>query len=132
MEKTKIFLPPLHIKLGLTKNFVKAMDKEGEGFAYLKQKFPQVSDAKIKQGIFVGHQIRALFGDSIFTEKLNKFETRARRAFENVCKNFLGNTRSPNYIEIVEELLDAYKALGCNTSLKFILCTPICISFLQT
>jgi hypothetical protein len=28
----------------------------------------------------------------------------------------LGNTRSPNYIEIVEELLDAYKALGCNTS----------------
>jgi hypothetical protein len=45
------------------------MDKEGEGFAYLKQKFPQVSDAKIKEGIFVGPQIRALFGDSIFTVK---------------------------------------------------------------
>ena len=59
------------------------MDK-GEGFAYLKQKFPQVSDAKIKEGIFVGTQIRALFGDSIFTEKLNKFENRAWRAFENV------------------------------------------------
>jgi hypothetical protein len=73
VEKTKIFLPPLHIKLGLTKNFVKCMDTEGEGFAYLKQNFPQVSDAKIKEGIFVGPQIRALFGDSIFTEKLNKF-----------------------------------------------------------
>jgi hypothetical protein len=36
VEKPKIFLPPLHIKLGLTKNFVKGMDKEGEGFAYLK------------------------------------------------------------------------------------------------
>jgi hypothetical protein len=72
VEKTKIFLPPLHITLRLTKNFVKGMDKKkGEGFAYLKQKFPQVSDAKIKAGIFVGPQIRALLGDSIFTEKLN-------------------------------------------------------------
>jgi hypothetical protein len=43
------------------------MDKEVEGFAYLKQKFPQVSDANIKEGIFVGSQIRALLGDSIFT-----------------------------------------------------------------
>jgi hypothetical protein len=31
VEKTKIFLPPLRIKMGLTKNFVKGMDKEGEG-----------------------------------------------------------------------------------------------------
>jgi hypothetical protein len=30
----------------------------------------------------------------------------------------LGDTRSSNYIEIVEELLDAYKALGCNMSPK--------------
>jgi hypothetical protein len=84
VEKTKIFLPLLHIKLGLTKNFVKGMNKEGEGFAYLKQKFPQVSDAKIKEELFVGPKIRALFRDSIFTEKLNKFENRAWRAFENV------------------------------------------------
>jgi len=28
----KIFLPPLHIKLGLMKNFVKGMDKTGHGF----------------------------------------------------------------------------------------------------
>jgi hypothetical protein len=34
------------------------------------------------------------------------------KASQNVCKNVLGNIRSPNYIEIVEELLDAYKALG--------------------
>jgi hypothetical protein len=116
VEKTKIFLPPCHIKLELTKNFVKAMDKEGEGFAYLKQKFPQVSDAKIKEEIFVGPQIRALLEDYIFTEKLNKFKNRAWRAFENTC--ILGNIRSPIYIEIMEELLDAYKAMECNMSLK--------------
>ena len=28
----KIFLPPLHIKQGLMKNFVKGMDKTGRGF----------------------------------------------------------------------------------------------------
>jgi hypothetical protein len=118
VEKTKIFLLPLHIKLGITKNFVKAMEKEGNGFAHLKQKFLQVSGAKIKERIFVGPQIRALFGDSIFTEKLNKFENRAWRAFQKACKYFLGNIRSPNYIKIVEELLDAYKALGCIMSIK--------------
>ena len=28
----KIYLPPLHIKLGLIKNFVRGMDKTGRGF----------------------------------------------------------------------------------------------------
>jgi len=32
----KIFLPPLHIKLGLLRNFVKGMDKTGRGFEYLR------------------------------------------------------------------------------------------------
>ena len=74
-----------------------------------------MSDAKIKEGIVVGRQIRALLGDSIFTEKLNKFENIAWTAFENVCKNLLGNIRSPNYIEIVEEFLDAY-----NTGMQYV------------
>jgi hypothetical protein len=68
VEKTKIFLSPLHIKLGLTKHFVKAMDKEGEGFAYLKQKFPQVSDAKIKEGIFIGPKLEH-FWQILFSPK---------------------------------------------------------------
>jgi hypothetical protein len=28
----KVFLPPLHIRLGLMKNFIKAMNKKGVGF----------------------------------------------------------------------------------------------------
>jgi len=39
----KIFLPPLHIKLGLMKNFVKGMDRTGSGFEYVRNKFPDVS-----------------------------------------------------------------------------------------
>ena len=52
----KIFLPPppLHIKLVLMKDFVKGMDKTGRGFECLRNKFPDVSDGKIKEGIFIG------------------------------------------------------------------------------
>ncbi|GBN80269.1 hypothetical protein AVEN_23747-1 [Araneus ventricosus] len=38
----KILWPPFHIKLGLMKNFVKAMDCGGTGFQYLRPKFPKV------------------------------------------------------------------------------------------
>ena len=50
----KCFCPRLHIKLGLTKNCVKGIDKTGHGFEYVRNKFPNVSDAKIKEGIFIG------------------------------------------------------------------------------
>ena len=56
----KIYLLPLHIKLGLMKNFVRGMDKTGRGFEYVRNTFPNVSDAKIKEGIFIGLQIREL------------------------------------------------------------------------
>jgi len=49
-EWHKILLPPLHIKLGLMKNFVKAMDRTGSTFKYLAEKFPPLSEAKIKEG----------------------------------------------------------------------------------
>jgi len=45
----KIFLPHLHIKLGLMKNFVKNMAESGRGFEYLVNKFPNVSESKIKK-----------------------------------------------------------------------------------
>ena len=42
-----VLLPPLHITLGLMKNFVKAMNKDGEGFRYITAQFgPQKSEAK--------------------------------------------------------------------------------------
>lgn len=43
VEREKVIMPPLHIKLGLMKNFVKALEKtNSEGFLYLRQKFPEV------------------------------------------------------------------------------------------
>jgi hypothetical protein len=60
-------LPPLHIKVGLIKMFVKVIDKESEWFACLRQKFPKISEAKIKEGIFVGPQIKERFEDQDFS-----------------------------------------------------------------
>jgi hypothetical protein len=36
VDKSKIYVPPLHIKLGLIKVIVKAVDKETERFGYLR------------------------------------------------------------------------------------------------
>ena len=45
VEPSKVFLPLLHIKLGLFKNFVKPMDIECEGFKYIGKKFSYKSEA---------------------------------------------------------------------------------------
>lgn len=113
-----VILPPLHIKLGLMKQFVKAMDRNGQGFAYLTTKFPRLSDAKIKEGVFVGPQIRYLMKDDTFDTLLSRKEKRSWIAFKKVCKQFLGRHRSEDYKDVVKEMLNAYKDMGCNMSLK--------------
>ena len=65
-------MPPWHIKLGLMKNFVKVMDKSGRGFQYVRNKFPNVTDEKIKEDIFIGPQIRELMQGKQFDEELNE------------------------------------------------------------
>ncbi|UYV84664.1 K02A2.6-like, partial [Cordylochernes scorpioides] len=108
---------PYGIKIG-PQNFVKAMDRNASGFAYLKQKISSISEAKIKEGIFVGPQIRELQQDGNFQNSLNEVEAAAWNSFRNVCKNFLGSVKVENYRDIVNDLLLSYKALGCNMSLK--------------
>ena len=66
MDPKAARLLPLHIKLGLTKNFSKAMNRGGQAFKYLREKLSRLSGAKIKEGIFVGPQIRQLVKDPVF------------------------------------------------------------------
>ena len=61
VDPSKILIPPLHIKLGLMKIFIKALDKTGQCFQYLQAKFPKLSEAKLKEEIFNGPRIRKLF-----------------------------------------------------------------------
>ena len=39
-------------------------------------------------------------------------------AFRQVVNNFLGNTKSPNYKELVKNLLCAFQKLGCSMNVK--------------
>ncbi|GBP12773.1 hypothetical protein EVAR_72793_1 [Eumeta japonica] len=94
------------------------MNMDGEGFQCLNSKFPRISDAKIKEGIFIGSQIRELIKDIVFKTKLNEVEERAWTAFVNVCYSFLGNKKDENYHHTIQELISAYKALKFNMPLK--------------
>ena len=102
------------------------MNKEGKEFDYLRQTFSRLSEAKIKEDIFVGSQVQQLFPDFDFENKLRAVDRRAWDVCENICHNFWGNKTSENYLEIMEEeLLSTYRALGCNMSLKnSISCNP--------
>jgi len=112
-----MYLPPLHIKVGLIKISVKTVTKEDEGFNYLRQKFPRKIEAKIKKAF--SSVLSSFCHDPHFISKLNIAERRAWDAIESVCSNFMGNRKSEIYVEIVAELLSTYRALWCNVSLKF-------------
>ena len=56
------------------KNFLKGMDKTSRGFEYVRNKFPNLSDAKIKESIFIGPQIKELMQGKQFDEDLNETE----------------------------------------------------------
>ena len=58
--RENILLPPLHTRLGMTKQFVKALDRNSSCFQYLCTRFSSLSHAKIREGIFDGPQIRKL------------------------------------------------------------------------
>ena len=101
------------------KNFVKAMDRNGDAFECLRIKFGfEKSEAKLKAGIFVGPEIRQSILDNAFKQKLNPAESTAWEAFVLVVQNVLGNHRSENYVELVENMLTAFQVMGARMSLK--------------
>ena len=113
VDPQKIYLPPLHIKLGLIKNFVKAMAYDSDGFKHLKEKFvAKKTDAKLKAGIFVGPEIRELICDKEFRNKLTSLELTAWDSFVQVVQNFLGNHRAENYEELVDNMLKGLSTNG--------------------
>ena len=89
VDPNGVYLPPFHMKLGLIKHFVKAMDLHGEEFKYLKELFKaEKSDPKFKAGIFVGPEIRKLMVDDGFQEWLNTLELATWEKFKLLVNNF--------------------------------------------
>lgn len=121
IPKDRVLMPPLHIKLGLFKNFVKALEKDSAAFEFLANMFPAISEGKIREGIFVGPNIRSLMKtkNSVkFMETLKSHEQMAWLSLKNVCEKFLGNERDEEAQKIVQNMLDAFQVMGVNMSLK--------------
>jgi len=118
VETEKILLPPLHIKLGLAKQFVKALGSQSEAFQHICLMFPKLSDAKLKAGIFTRPQIREMLNCTDLEQKMSSLEKNAWQAFRLVVSGFLGNHRSENYKELVQNLIEHYGKLGCRMSIK--------------
>ena len=118
IDPKKVPLPPFHIKLGLMKQFVKALDREGALFKYLARKFSYLRDAKIKEGIFVGPQIRELMKTTEVGNVMTTVEKEAWISFKKVVEGFLGNSKASNYKELIANMLEKYHNLGCYMSIK--------------
>jgi hypothetical protein len=56
------------------KRFVKALPKAGNCFKYLCKTFPHLSEAKLKEGVLVGPDIRKLMFDEDFLLTMTKAE----------------------------------------------------------
>ena len=118
VDRGRILFPPLHIKLGLIKQFTKALDKDVDYFTYFCQAFPWLTMEKLKTGIFDGPQIRQLIRDLEFENSMKEMKLEAWKAFVLVVKNFLGNNKAREYAEVVNNMLTAFRNLGCNMSVK--------------
>ena len=99
------------------KQFVKSLDKEGDTFKYLKAMFPNISDKKLDEGVFVGPQIRKAIKSDI-KDVMTEEEKEAWDAFVDICGNFLGKKRDPEAKNMSENLIKKFKECRCRMSLK--------------
>ena len=73
---------------------------------YLRKQFEKLSDAKIKEGIFDGPQIRKMFKDYNFIHHMNEIEKSAWLSFKSIVENFLRDHKYHDYEELVNSLFD--------------------------
>ena len=63
-------------------------------------------------------QIQQLMRDQNFCDSMNEVELVAWLSFIEAAKNFLRNYRADNYREIVDTILENFRILGINMSIK--------------
>jgi len=81
------------------------MNQEQAAFTYLREKFPRRSEAKLKEGIFIGPQIRELMKDEFFDSILQGEEKATWDSFKFAVKGFWGKKRAQNHEELVNNFL---------------------------
>ena len=118
VDRDSILLPPLHIKLGLMKQFVKVLDRNGDCFRYIRSRFPGTSYEKVRAGIFDGPQIRTLIRDPAFVLHVTVVESATWCSYVSVVKESLGKMKADCYQDIVKQMLTNFQAPGARMSIK--------------
>ena len=77
IERSKILLPPLHLKLGLAQQFVKSLKPTSRAFRYIRQMFPSISEAIVEEVIFVGPQTRRMLASERLEGQMSDLERNA-------------------------------------------------------
>jgi len=70
--------------LWLRESLVKVTNKRSKGFEYLKDNFLKLSDAKLKEDIFIEPQIREIINDDLSDHLLTETEKSAWLRFKAV------------------------------------------------
>lgn len=79
LDPLKILFRYLHIKLGLKNHFVIVLNNESLAIIYLQGFFPKLSEAKVKDGVFVGPQIKKIIECKEFLTKLTRTEKKRKQ-----------------------------------------------------
>jgi hypothetical protein len=96
VDPQKALLPPLRIKLGLIKQSVKALQRDGNCLKCICSKFPGLSETKHKEGFFfVGPDIRKLISDEVFETTMSNVEREAWIALKDLISKFFGKLQGP-------------------------------------
>jgi hypothetical protein len=96
---------------------VRAMDRESERFVYLRQTFPKISKAKMKEWIFVGPQITRIFEEQDFSTKLN-YRNKSLECIWKGLQKLSRQWKSGKLHWNCAELISSYSAMWRNISLK--------------
>jgi hypothetical protein len=83
------------------------VDQNSAGFMYLESKFPRISETKIKE-------VNFLILDVKFEDQLGKVE-KVKIIQKCHYQFFGGNRKAEKYCDMVADLVQSYKAVGCNS-----------------
>ncbi|OAF69025.1 hypothetical protein A3Q56_03227 [Intoshia linei] len=114
-------IKPLHVKLGLARQFLCALQKLPNGIKTINQHVKQIlyflSDLKLLNGVVNGPELRLLFKSTTLADSFSIDQKDAWLAFKDVCTNFLIIRTSYNGTYI-QKMMKAFKKMGCVLSPK--------------
>ena len=74
--------------------------------------FSRIIEAKFRERVFAGPQIRELIQDVKFEDQLSEVERAAWKSLKTVTSKFVGNYeyKAEKYCDMVGDILQSYKA----------------------